>query len=303
MDGRSSESRIARDRDTRRRLNLFASLILALSLVASAGCLSTGDVSRSLVPREWRGNPWGPEAEIARHAGELPAVPYSPPMRAWEAWARTNLQEGDILFRMGDARAAFGLFPFSRISAQMADSRFSHTGIVAWEHGEPIVYDTTRTGPRRQPFAVWVLDVVGTFGVKRPKPQFQNQIPKAVAYCRRVYQQQVPFDDALTLGEDRLYCIELTELAYRAAGLPLSHPVRIDQLPRYHEFPKVARLVQLFTPIRPDQPAFVIGNDNLGIWSSPSLELVYEAPEATFPRETLPSMIASAGSRESNASR
>ena len=74
----------------------------------------------------------------------------------------------------------------------------------------------------------------------------------------------------MQLGDDQLYCIELTERSYRSAGLPLSKPLRLDHLPRYAEFPRVVRLMKLFTPMVPDQQAYVIGNDAIGIWSSPA---------------------------------
>ena len=41
--------------------------------------------------------------------------------------------------------------------------------------------------------------------------------------------------------------------------------------------------MKLSTSMVPHQLAYVIGNDAIGIWSSPSLELVYEAPHAKPP--------------------
>ncbi len=96
----------------------------------------------------------------------------------------------------------------------------------------------------------------------------------------------MPFDRRLGLGDEQLYCIELTERAYQSAGLPLSEPIRIDQLPRYHEFPNVVRLLKLCTSLEPDQRAYIIGNEDVGIWSSPALELIYEAPDARLPDMT-----------------
>lgn len=236
-----------------------------------------------MVPSWWRGNPWGPEANAARVRGEIPTVPNNHPMNSWEAWGRQNLRDGDIVFRMGDARAVLGLFPFSRISAAIADSRFSHSGIIAIEQGEPVVYDTTTTGPQRQPFPIWVLDTRGSIAIKRPVPEYQACTQGALDYCRKVYRAQVPFDFNMKPGDEKLYCIELTEHAYRAAGLPLSQPVRLDHLPRYHEYPVVVRAMKLCTKMVPHQKSFVIGNNNIGIWSSPSLELVYESSRPAPP--------------------
>jgi hypothetical protein len=186
---------------------------------------------------------------------------------------------------MGDARAAWGLFPFSKVSAAIAHSRYSHSGIVAIEGGEAVVYDTTTTGPQRHPLGVWVLDARGHVAVRRPRPEYQAYAPGAVEFCRAVYRAQTPFDYDMKLGDDHLYCIEMTERAYRSAGLPLSEAVSLHHLPGYHEFPWVVRILKLATPMEPEQKAFVIGNDNLGIWSSPALELVYETPDGRPPSE------------------
>jgi Permuted papain-like amidase enzyme, YaeF/YiiX, C92 family len=258
-------------------------VLVVVTLLAAGGCRGAGETTDKMVPRGWRGNPWGPAANAARARGEIPVVPNNPEMTAWESWGRQNLREGDIVFRMGDARAAFGLFPFSKISAAIAASRYSHTGIVAVEGGELVVYDTSTSGPQRQPFPIWVLDTRGHFAVKRPRAPYSESAPKAVAFCRSVYEKQVPFDFNMSLGDDKFYCIELTERSYTTAGLPLSKPLRLDHLPRYAEFPRIVRLMKLATSMVPQQLAYVIGNDAIGIWSSPSLELVYEAPHAKPP--------------------
>lgn len=259
----------------------------ALALLAGAGCRGAGETTDRMVPWSWRGNPWGPEANAARRDGRLPSVPNNPDMAAWDDWGRRNLRDGDIVFRMGNARAFFGLMPFSRFSAAVAGSRFSHSGIVAFEDGEPVVYDTSTGGPQRQPFPIWLLDARGPFAVKRLGEPHRHHAPQAVAFCREVYRTQVPFDRNMNLGDEQFYCIELTQRAYASSGLELSRPIRLDHLPRYEEFPKVVRLVKLFTPMVPEQRAYVIGNERLGIWSSPALETVYEAPDARPPGTTL----------------
>src|SRR5690606_19663610 len=109
-------------------------------------------------------------------------------------WGRENLRSGDIVFRMGDARVARGWFPMSRFLANASNSKFSHTGVVVVEDGEPVVYDTTRTSVARQPFCVWILDNVGNFGVKRLRPEHRDKIPQVIGYLHDVFNRQVPFD-------------------------------------------------------------------------------------------------------------
>src|SRR5690606_24269773 len=134
---------------------------------------------------------------------------------------------GDLLFREADARILVGLFPFSKVAGKLADCRYTHTGIFAWEGGEPVVYDTSMGGVRRQRLGVWVLDNVGHLGIQRPKAEHRHVIPEAVAFCRRVYERQVPFDTKLRLGDSHFYCAEMTARAYQSAGLTLCEPIRM----------------------------------------------------------------------------
>ena len=167
----------------------------------------------------------------------MPPIVATPHMARWDRWGRQVLRDGDIVFRLGDARLAHGYFPMSRFLASASNSKFSHTGIVAIEEEGPVVYDTTRTGVARQPFCVWVLDNIGSIGVKRLRPEYKDAIPKVVAYCRKVFEEQVPFDYELSDDDTALYCVEMTEKAYRAAGIELSEPIRLGDMERASEFP------------------------------------------------------------------
>jgi hypothetical protein len=168
----------------------------------------------------------------------------------------------------------------SRFYANASNSKFSHTGIVAWEKEGPVVYDTTGTGVARQPLAVWVLDNVGNFGVKRLRPEYRAAIPRILAYCRKAFEDQPPFDYELGLDDSALYCVEMTEKAYRSAGLPLSEPVRLGDMERAAEFPlcmfglQFASRYVLKQPLSFESRVFLPGNDNHGIWSSSRLMLV-----------------------------
>ncbi|WP_422928419.1 YiiX/YebB-like N1pC/P60 family cysteine hydrolase [Singulisphaera sp. PoT] len=222
-----------------------------------------------LIPPNWSGNPWGPEASRARENGLLP-IKMTPQMVAWEQWGKKYLRDGDIVFRRADARILFGRFPFSRFTAKITGSEFSHTGIVAIENGKTMVYDTTKAGVRKQPYAVWMLDNVGSFGARRLRPEFQKHAEGAIRYCREVFEKQVPFDYELGLDDSKLYCVEMTEKAYRASGLLLSEPVRLADMQYVDEFPIAVFMFNLLSPLKLDQSVFFPGNDNHGIWSAPS---------------------------------
>jgi hypothetical protein len=231
-----------------------------------------------LAPPGWVGNPWGPAAYAARKAGRIPSIPLTPAMRRWDDWGAKTLRDGDILFRRGDARILLGHFPMSRFIANVSGSPFSHTGIVAFEEGRPFVYDTTKSGVRRQPLSVWVLDNVGPFGVKRLKPAYQDRGPAVLSWTRATYERQPPFDYDLNPDDNEFYCMEMTEKAFRSAGLTLSEPVRLGDMENAAQFPVCMFAFSTLTKLRLDQPVFFPGNERHGIWSSPLLDTVYAPP-------------------------
>ena len=94
------------------------------------------------------------------------------------SWGRNVLRDGDIVFRLGDARTLGGTFPLSRLIAKATGSLFSHTGIVAIEDGSPVVYDCSSDGVQRQPFEVWMLDCVGAMAVKRLEARAPVSYPR-----------------------------------------------------------------------------------------------------------------------------
>jgi hypothetical protein len=234
-----------------------------------------------MTPPGWTGNPWGPAAAEARHNGTLPPIPMIGTMAKWDHWGRTMLRDGDIVFRLGDARTGLGFLPLSRFIAHASGSAFSHTGIIAIEEGRPVVYDCSSSGIQRQPFAVWMLDSIGSFGVKRLKPHLSGHIAGVLGYCRKVFEDQVPFDDEFKIDDSRLYCVEMTEKAFRSQGLALSKPVCIGDWENLVQYPLTALGIVRFSgltlehPITLDQPVYLPGNDRLGIWASPMLETVY----------------------------
>jgi hypothetical protein len=253
----------------------------------------TSEATDWMTPAGWTGNFWGPDATRARLAGQLPPVPSNPAMKQWSGWGRGVLRDGDILFRLGDARIVRGMFPLSRFIARATGSPFSHTGIVALEDGAPVVYDCTSAGVRRQPYEVWMLDCVGAWGVKRLKPEHRGRIAGVLSYCREKFEQQVPFDSSFRLDDTALYCLELTEKAFRSQGLALSQPVRIGDWEHLTRYPltTVAFLygteLMLERPITLEQAVYLPGNESHGAWSSPLLETVF-GPEPKRDREAPP---------------
>jgi hypothetical protein len=240
----------------------------------------TGEATDWMKPPSWSGNFWGSAATRARLAGQLPPLPMNSAMVQWRRWGRSVLREGDVVFRLGNSRTLHGIFPLSHFIARASGSPFSHTGIVAIEDESPVVYDCSADGMRRQPFEVWMLDCVGPRGVKRLKPEYRRHIPGVIRYCRKVFEQQLPFDFEFRLDDAAFYCLELTEKAFRSQGLALSEPVKIGDWENLVSYPLTALAIPYVTgmvlkhPITLELPVYLPGNERQGVWASPLLETV-----------------------------
>jgi hypothetical protein len=254
-------------------------LLLALALLAP-GCALPVEPSMATVPRAWRKtNPWGPAAYAARAEGRLQPLSCPPGMAAWAEFGRRHVEESDLLFRYGLSNTLTGKLQ-TRVLTQITASRFSHDAIAHREDGALYVYDAQPEpeGIRKMPFALWMLDVAdGSLVIKRLLPPYRHLVPAAVAYCEEAWARQVPFDPGLRLDDERLYCTEMIEKAFRCAGLALSEPVPIRCVPDYRRYAVLRPLVERFTEIRVDEPAFAPGNCYFGTFSSPYLETVYDA--------------------------
>jgi hypothetical protein len=156
-----------------------------------------------------------------------------------------------------------------------------------------VVYDCSSAGVQRQPFEVWMLDCVGAMGVKRLKPEHRPQIAGVIGYCRAKFERQVPFDYGFHPDDAALYCLELTEKAFRSQGLALSQPVKIGDWDHLTRFPLTALLIPRTTrlvlerPITLEQPVYLPGNEGQGVWGSPLLETVI-GPEPNAGRDAAP---------------
>jgi hypothetical protein len=249
---------------------------------------AAADATDRMKPSGFVGNFWGPAAWRARGMGQLPPLPSSSEMVRWQSWGLKTLRPGDIVFRLGDARVIRGMAPLSRFIARATGSPFSHTGIVAIEDGSPIVYDCSSGGIQRQPFEIWMLDSLGELGVKRLRPEHRDRIAGVIDYCRAAFERQVPFDFGFRMEDDSLYCLELTEKAFRSQGLALSEPVRIGDWEYLASFPLTTFLIPPMTgmvldrPITLEQSVYVPGNERNGVWASPLLETVFGPAPKVF---------------------
>ncbi|WP_419193370.1 YiiX/YebB-like N1pC/P60 family cysteine hydrolase [Kolteria novifilia] len=240
-----------------------ATLLIAFWVLSVAGCCSKGPLVAAHCP--------------GSHRVLCPIRQREEVDHTWDQWAKDHLQSGDIVFGMGDARACMGLFRFSRVSTRMAASRYSHTGLISCEDGEVYVYDMAPEGARRKRFSQYLVeDNVMNLAVKRLSPEKRHLAEAAVKYCQDVYERQPNFDRQFVMGPEKLYCTEMVVLAYRSAGIDLCEPIRIDEFPNYDKFPITTFIGRLVPPFTPETQVFVPGNEQIGIWSSPDLDVVYE---------------------------
>ena len=202
-------------------------------------------------------------------------------MKRWDAWGKKTLRDGDILFRRGDARILFGRFPMSRFIANVSGSHFSHTGDRRLRGG-PRRSSTTR--PRRASAASRSRSGSSTTSARSAssgsRPPTRTASPACSPGVRATYERQPPFDYDLEPDDNALYCMEMTEKAFRSAGLTLSEPVRLGEMENVAQFPICVFAFSTLTKLRLDQPVFFPGNDRHGIWSSPLLLTVYAPPTA-----------------------
>lgn len=261
--------------------------LLLSALTGLPGCTLLATPSLQLVPPSWRKqHPWGPEANALRDQGGLPYRKCPPELNQWAEFARQHLEDGDIVFRRGRS-CLVPVFDISKVLAHISDSPYSHCGIAHREGDRVWIYDVEDEGMRKQPFEVWMLDVVDhLLAIKRIPEPYRPCIPQVIAFCEEHYQKHVKFDYALALDDEAFYCTELVEKAYRCAGVKLSDPVPIRCLPHYRDYPVLAVVIPRITRVRLDTPVFSIGNESYGIFGSPCLETVYEHAEATCPKRT-----------------
>ena len=207
--------------------------------------------------------------------------------QAWDSWAEDHLQTGDILFIRGESRILLGLVSFSGLCTDLADSKFSHVAVVSREDGRCVVYDIILGGPQRMGFGQYVTDhTVWNVAVKRLEPQCRADIPEVIRYCRQVHQHGGGFDNSFRLNNEYLYCSEFVEIAFRKAGVHLSDPVPINELPNYAQLPMSTKLLaDAAANIKVDQKILLPGNDQIGIWACPHLQLVLDITDTKTPPE------------------
>ena len=85
------------------------------------------------------------------------------------------------------------------------------------------------------------------------------------------------------MDSDDLDWSEWVGVAVRPAGLRLSRPVRWDALPGFDEHPLAVNVIRIANGAEANEYVIIPGNDRIGIWSSPTLELVLDLTAVDSP--------------------
>lgn len=152
---------------------------------------------------------------------------------------RSRLQSGDIVFRRGrDAVSGMVLALDGRLP-------YSHVGIVDVEegrvwviHASPAEGSETEGKVKREAIEIFSdQERAALIGVYR-MPRLTAKEARQVVSAARGYLGR-PFDAGFDLGEDqRIYCSELVWLAYRQAGVELTHRLQELHMP-LHQGPVI----------------------------------------------------------------
>jgi hypothetical protein len=198
-------------------------------------------------------------------------------------WAATHLETGDLVFIRTEIPVLGGLVDLGNVVTQLQDGPYTHTGILVQTAAGPMICDMHRTqGPRRVRFGEYVSHFGRAVGIKRLKPHPEREaiIAAAVEFCAEAERLRVPFDKRFAIGDEALYCVELTVVAFRHAGLDLVEPIAARDLPGYDTFSETELRLARMTPLGDNPQVYVPGNDAVGLWASPWLETIAAAERA-----------------------
>jgi len=207
--------------------------------------------------------------------------PISSEVGFWHQKAQENIphlrqivREGDIVFRLSQTQLAGGLIDFSKEIAKATHSRFSHAVLVyRVEEDGIILADITPNGVARRYMIDWYIEGCKVLAVKRLKPEYEHLVPVVLEEARRVIEQDLLYDDKFIPDDNRFYCSEFVDHCFRKAGYPLAPRIKIKDWPSYN---LLAFSVCLIGGIDANNETAIVGNDEIGLFSSPMLFLVHE---------------------------
>jgi hypothetical protein len=199
-------------------------------------------------------------------------------------------QPGDVLFRLGNAKAFF-VIPFSSLVAGVSRSHYSHASIIrgkteiAKDIYDLVIYEVLATGTSIQMLTEWLINCAGPrIGLFRWRKEYQKLVPEMLALADRICRAYVPYANRFKLEEDpvtglpkSLYCTQFVYYLAKKAGIPIDDAlVKVRDLPAFPLSDK--RLIGILNSlgISLDQEIVTVGNEQIGLMASKALEKVAE---------------------------
>ena len=214
----------------------------------------------------------------------MPACNFSPVSQEMASWhqraqieahqIREIAQPGDIIFRLSTVSLLGGLLDFSKEVSIATRSDFSHAVLVLEANPDGVLLvDVVESGISRRFLIDWYMDPSKNVVVKRLKPEYQYLVPKLLKEVRELIEQDCLYDDKFIRGDNKFYCTELVDHCFRKIGHPLAERVKIKDFPESKIF---LRIGCLLGGIKMNKGLAIAGNDEIGLFSSPMLEMVVD---------------------------
>lgn len=197
------------------------------------------------------------------------------------------MQWGDILVRLSDTRAPFGI-PFSAAVAWLTDSEWSHASLMYSMRTEddaysiPFVLEVSDRGAAPCRFIDWMdFCVGGRFALYRDSRIAAPSVAQLLYEAMGDVMARDPDYDFIYSDPEKLYCVEAVAQIYAAAGAPLADPMLIrDVLGPFEDlaFSCVNSLIRRLTGkgFNPDYPGYFVGSLERGMLSTRTLKLIAE---------------------------
>lgn len=194
------------------------------------------------------------------------------------------IKNGDILFRLSDARGPFNL-PFMKLVAKATKSEFTHAAIAYWDGGELYVMEATDIGMMVYRFVDWLAFCIDEkFQVWRSKNgllDFEETI--LMQEIKRIADLDPDYDFNFN-DQDKFYCTELVAYLYAKIGTPLQFPKLIEEVVGKTMARVIMGLNSVYSWLTKGKVAlpvdgrfFYVGNrENGGLMSSNWISMVYE---------------------------
>lgn len=208
-----------------------------------------------------------------RHCKALaPCIPG--PWMSYRHYAAERMMEmgvrpGDIVCRLGNAYIG-GFFWFSKFIAKVTHSGYSHAAMVVSVDDEIVLMEISTNGISRHYVAEWTDEVWGN-DILIMRYAGDPVVARAAAEnVKALLKRTIAYDNRFG-EEDKFYCTELIHWAYHRVGIHLCDTIPIRELPGWkRRYNGIAWL----NGIDPRTPVWCVGNDKIGILSSPDLQRV-----------------------------